>query len=163
MNIGHAAEASGVSAKMIRYYEEIGLIGEAKRSASGYRHYDDADVHGLRFIRRSRDLGFSVEQIAALLALWHDRSRASADVRALALAHIEALNRKIGDLETMVRTLSTLAERCEGDQRPDCPIIDGLTSSDESAPGAPASRSRKFEPRWRRSPGRARPATLAGG
>lgn len=129
MNIGEAAEASGVSAKMIRYYEETGLIRKAARSASGYRHYDDADVHTLRFIRRARDLGFSVEQITALLALWRDRSRASADVKAMALEHVAELNRKIADLQSMARTLSSLAKHCGGDNRPDCPIIDDLASS----------------------------------
>ena len=124
MNIGQASNASGVSAKMIRYYESIGLISEAERSASGYRHYQEADVHTLRFIGRARDLGFSVDQISELLALWRDRSRASAQVKDLALRHVAGLRRKIAELQAMARTLSTLAEHCEGDHRPDCPILD---------------------------------------
>lgn len=129
MNIGQAAEASGISAKMIRYYEATGLIKKAERSVSGYRHYGEADVHSLRFIRRARDLGFAVEQISELLALWRDRGRASAEVKAMALEHVAELKRKISDLRAMARTLSTLAEHCEGDHRPDCPIIDDLASS----------------------------------
>ena len=129
MNIGRAAKASGVSAKMIRYYEEIELIAPAERSESGYRHYGEADVHTLRFIRRARDLGFSVEQISDLLALWRDRSRASAQVKAMALEHVAGLKQKIRDLQAMARTLSDLAEHCGGDERPDCPIIEDLASS----------------------------------
>ncbi len=129
MNIGQAADASGVSAKMIRYYEEIGLIARAERSDSGYRHYGDADVHTLRFIRRARDLGFSVEQISELLALWRDRSRASAQVKVMALEHVAGLKRKIRDLQAMARTLSDLAEHCGGDERPDCPIIEDLAAA----------------------------------
>lgn len=131
MNIGQAAKASGVSAKMIRYYEATGLISKAGRSESGYRRYDEADVHTLGFIRRARDLGFSVEQISELLALWRDRGRASAQVKAMALAHVSGLNRKIADLQAMARTLATLAKHCEGDQRPDCPILDDLASGDD--------------------------------
>lgn len=128
MNIGQAADASGVSAKMIRYYEAIGLIARAERSSSGYRHYGDADVHTLRFIRRARDLGFSVEQIAGLLALWRDKHRVSAQVEEIARAHVAGLQQKVRDMQAMIRTLSTLAEKCEGDERPDCPIIDDLVS-----------------------------------
>jgi MerR family transcriptional regulator, copper efflux regulator len=137
MNIGQAAAASGVSAKMVRYYEETGLIAPASRSASGYRRFADADVHTLRFIRRARDLGFSVEQIRDLLALWRDRNRASADVKAMALAHVNELNRKIADLQGMARTLSTLADHCCGDGRPDCPILDDLASPGESGRRSP--------------------------
>lgn len=128
MNIGGAAASSGVSAKMIRYYESIGLVRAVERSGNGYRHYADADVYSLRFIRRARDLGFSIEQITELLALWRDKDRASAQVKALALGHVAALRQKIDDLQQMVRTLSDLAELCEGDQRPDCAIIDELAS-----------------------------------
>ena len=131
MNIGQAAKVSGVSAKMIRYYEATGLISKAGRSDSGYRRYDERDVHTLRFIRRARDLGFSVEQITELLALWRDRGRASAQVKAMALEHVSGLNRKIADLEAMARTLTALAKHCGGDHRPDCPILEDLASGDE--------------------------------
>lgn len=126
MTIGEAAAASGVSAKMIRYYEATGLIGRALRSGSGYRHYTDTDVHTLRFIRRARDLGFSTEAIADLLALWQDRSRHSADVKRIALGHVAALRGRIAALEAMAATLATLAAHCHGDQRPDCPILQDL-------------------------------------
>lgn len=133
MNIGQASEASGVSAKMIRYYEQTGLIRKAERSSTGYRHYDDNDVRTLRFVRQARDLGFSVEQIAQLLALWRDRNRASAQVKALATEHLVALRRKIDDLQDMARALSTLAEKCDGDHRPECPIIENLASATDGA------------------------------
>ena len=119
MNIGQAADKSGVSAKMIRYYEKTGLIEPAERTASGYRVYEPRDVHTLRFVRRARDLGFSVEQIQELLALWQDRSRASADVRAVACAHIERLREKIVGMQSMVATLDELAAKCTDDDRPD--------------------------------------------
>lgn len=130
MNIGRAAKISGVSPKMIRYYEQTGLIPKVARQDSGYRDYDDADVHRLRFIRRARDLGFTVEQIGELLGLWSDRSRASADVKAFALEHIERLKEKMAEIEAMVRTLESLADHCHGDDRPECPIIEGLAEED---------------------------------
>lgn len=126
MNIGAAAKASGVSAKMIRYYEEIGLIDPAARTDAGYRVYTEKEIHTLRFIRRARDLGFSVDEIADLLALWRDRSRRSADVKRLALNHIAALERKIAELEAMAATLRHLASCCAGDDRPDCPILEDI-------------------------------------
>ena len=126
MNIGQAAGASGVSAKMIRYYEKTGLIEPAERTASGYRVYTARDVHTLKFVRRARDLGFSVEQIHELLMLWRDRNRASADVRALALVHVERLCEKVAEMQAMVATLSELAENCSADERPDCPILRDL-------------------------------------
>lgn len=129
MNIGEASSASGVSAKMIRYYESIGLIPAAARTESGYRVYSDVDVHTLRFIRAARDLGFAVEQIEELLVLWRDRSRASADVKRLALEHVEELEHKIEELRQMVQTLKHLADHCRGDQRPHCPIIETLADS----------------------------------
>ncbi len=131
MNIGDAARASGVSAKMIRYYEDTGLIPPAARTAAGYRVYAEQDVHMLRFIRRARDLGFSVEGIRELLGLWRDRDRHSADVKRLALAHVAELRQKIRELEDMASTLETLAECCHGNDRPDCPILSEL-----EAPGA---------------------------
>lgn len=133
MNIGQAANASGVSAKMIRYYEQTGLIPKAVRSESGYRHYSENDVHTLRFIRRARDLGFSVEQIAQLLALWRDRERASSDVKVVALSHVAGLKAKLSELEAMVRTLEHLAAHCHGDDRPECPIIEDLADGADAA------------------------------
>ncbi|MER2552120.1 MAG: Cu(I)-responsive transcriptional regulator [Thauera sp.] len=126
MNIGKAAAASGVSAKMIRYYESIGLLAAARRTDAGYRAYTDEDVHVLRFIRRARDLGFAVAGIAELLALWRDQGRASADVKGIALAHVAELERKIAQLQGMADTLRTLAAHCHGDARPDCPILTDL-------------------------------------
>jgi MerR family gold-responsive transcriptional activator of gol and ges genes len=126
MNIGEAAVASGVSAKMIRYYEEAGLIPPAARSDSGYRIYGDADVHRLRFIRRARDLGFRVPEIGELLGLWDDRTRRSADVKRLAQAHIAELEDRIARLRQMAATLQALSDGCSGDQRPECPILAGL-------------------------------------
>lgn len=128
MNIGDAAAASGVSAKMIRHYESIGLIGAARRTEAGYRVYARKDVQVLQFIHRARVLGFSLDQIRELLALWQDKERASADVRALARAHIEDLNRKIAEMEAMRRTLERLAASCHGDSRSDCPILDDLAA-----------------------------------
>ena len=128
MNIGEAARASGVSAKMIRYYEQTGLIPPADRTASGYRDYSSNDVHMLRFIRRARDLGFSVAEINELLGLWRDRSRQSGDVKRIALARIKDLRRKIEEMEQMAATLEHLASCCSGDNRPDCPILADLES-----------------------------------
>lgn len=130
MNIGQAAKASGVSAKMIRYYESTGLIRPPDRSEAGYRHFSDADVHTLRFVRRARDLGFTAEQIAELLGLWQDRSRKSGDVKQLAMRHVAALKRKIDELEGMAATLTKLASCCHGDERPDCPILEDLSSAE---------------------------------
>lgn len=128
MNIGQAAKKSGLSAKMIRYYESIDLISPAGRSANGYRHYGEDDLHRLAFIKRSRDMGFSLEEVSRLLTLWQDRQRASADVKALADAHIDALDRKIAELIGLRDTLKTLVDSCQGDDRPDCPILKDLES-----------------------------------
>lgn len=125
-NIGEAAALSGVSAKMIRHYESIGLIPEAARTFAGYRLYNDADVHRLRFIRRGRDLGFSIARIETLLGLWSDRSRSSSDVKRLAEAHADELDAKIREMQAMRETLRHLARRCHGDDRPECPILDDL-------------------------------------
>ena len=126
MRIGEAAEASGVSAKMIRHYEAVGLLAAAARRESGYRDYGEAEVHALRFIRRARDLGFPLAEIADLLALWGDRKRASAEVKRLALSHVEDLERKARALSAMAETLRHLAESCHGDERPECPILEDL-------------------------------------
>lgn len=126
MQIGAAAKASGVSAKMIRHYEAIGLIPSADRRDSNYRDYGPAEVHRLAFIRRGRDLGFSIEEIRDLLKLWGDRERSSADVKRLTQAHIAELNEKIAALAEMRATLAHLVDCCDGDNRPDCPIIEGL-------------------------------------
>lgn len=128
MNIGQAARQSGLSAKMIRYYESIGLLKPAHRSDSGYRLYRADDLHTLAFIKRSRDLGFSLEEVARLLTLWQDRQRASADVKALAHQHINDLNRRIEELSGLRDTLQHLVSHCQGDDRPDCPILKDLAS-----------------------------------
>ena len=128
MNIGQAAKKSGLTSKMIRYYEGIGLLPEAGRSDSGYRQYSSQDLHTLAFIKRSRDLGFSLEEVGRLLELWQDRQRASADVKALARDHIDALNRKIAELAGLRDTLQELVDHCQGDHRPDCPILRDLES-----------------------------------
>jgi len=131
MNIGDVSRESGVSTKMIRYYEQIGLIPPAHRRDSGYRFYRDSDVHTLRFIRRARDLGFSVNQLADLLALWLDGHRASADVKRIAREHIVTLERKIQELRAMTDALKHLAEHCHGDRRPECPILENLAGAIE--------------------------------
>ena len=132
VNISDAARESGVSAKMIRHYEGLGLIQRAARTAAGYRIYDESEIHVLRFIRRARDLGFAMPDIKQLLGLWRNRRRASADVPRVAQEHIAELDRKIAALGSMRRTLARLVDHCHGDQRPDCPILDDLDGS--SAP-----------------------------
>jgi Cu(I)-responsive transcriptional regulator len=126
MKIGQASTASGVSERMIRHYEKIGLMPKAARRDSGYRDYDERDVNTLLFIRRARDLGFPIEEIGKLLALWQDRGRASSDVKALALTRAAELKRKAKELDAMRRSLEHLAANCHGDDRPDCPILGGL-------------------------------------
>jgi MerR family transcriptional regulator, copper efflux regulator len=126
MNIGQASNASGVSSKMIRYYESIDLIPRSARRDSGYRDYGPADIHRLAFIRRARDLGFSIEQIRDLLRLWSDGHRSSAEVKAIALEHVNELKRRARHLNEMAEALKHLAAACEGDSRPECPIIKGL-------------------------------------
>jgi Cu(I)-responsive transcriptional regulator len=135
MNIGEASKASGVSAKMIRHYESVGLFPEAHRTDSGYRQYSEKEVSTLRFIRQSRDLGFSIEQIRELLGLWQNRRRPSRQVKALAEAHLKELDEKLQELQTMKATLEHLVHCCSGDDRPDCPIIDNLSD----APPLPVS------------------------
>jgi MerR family copper efflux transcriptional regulator len=126
MKIGEAARASGVSAKTIRYYESIGLIPRASRSESGYRSFVQMDIDTLRFVQRARSLGFSVKDVARLLDLWRDRSRVSSAVKTLATEQLGEIDRKIDELRSMRDTLEHLAEQCHGDQRPDCPILDGI-------------------------------------
>lgn len=133
MNIGTAAERSGVAAKTIRYYESVGLIQPAERTAAGYRVYGTQDVETLRFVQRARSLGFSVEEVSNLLALWRDRSRSSAEVKALARHRVEDIDRKVAELTEMRETLLHLMERCHGDDRPDCPILQGLAGTNGTA------------------------------
>ncbi|MEF7615152.1 Cu(I)-responsive transcriptional regulator [Aquincola sp. MAHUQ-54] len=128
MNIGQAARASGVSAKMIRHYEQVGLLPAARRTEAGYRQYTEADMHTLRFIRHARDLGFPIAQIAELVGLWQDRQRPSRQVKALAQAHIDALDSKARELLAMKASLQHLVHCCHGDDRPDCPILDTLAA-----------------------------------
>ncbi|MCJ8157237.1 Cu(I)-responsive transcriptional regulator [Sphingomonas sp. LaA6.9] len=128
MNIGAVSEASGVSQRMIRHYEKIGLIPAPPRRDSGYRDYSQADVYRLRFIANARDLGFPIEELRALLGLWSDSARASSEVKRLALARAEELKRKSEALDALRRTLVDLAERCHGNERPECPIIDALAA-----------------------------------
>lgn len=137
--IGVAAQRAGISARMVRHYESLGLISGVGRTDSGYRQYTEADVHALHFIRRSRDLGFSMEEIAELLGLWHDRSRASSQVKRIAQQHIDDLNERIAQMQAMQRSLQTLVSCCQGNDRPDCPILDDLAAgqAEHQAPRAP--------------------------
>lgn len=132
-SIGQAAEASGVSAKMIRHYESMGLLAGARRTTGNYRVYGEADVHSLRFVHRARSLGFPLKQVEALLSLWNDRGRRSESVRRLAMAHVEELDRKARELQSMADALRRLAHACHGDARPECPILEdlGLPGADQ--------------------------------
>ena len=132
MNIGQASKASGISAKMVRYYESIGLLPQAGRTGGGYRNYAPDDIHRMRFIRRARDLGFSFERVRELLKLWSDQKRSSGKVKALALAHIGELETRATELNELIRTLRHLADTCDGSNRPDCPIIEELESGTPS-------------------------------
>ena len=129
VNIGEAARQSRVSAKMLRHYESLGLLGAVARTDSGYRLYSPADVHTLRFIKRCRDLGFSMAEIAELVGLWQNRRRASSSVKRIAQKHVDELNARIEAMQSMQRALSTLLDCCHGDDRPDCPILDDLAGS----------------------------------
>lgn len=154
MNIGEAAKASGVSAKMIRHYEQAGLFPEPRRTEAGYRQYTGNEVHTLRFIRHARDLGFSVEQIGELLALWQNRRRPSRQVKALAQTHIQELERKLQEIQSMKATLEHLVHCCHGDDRPDCPILDRLAEDGPAAEGVPPrARGLPSGKRLHRSPG----------
>lgn len=137
MNIGEAARRSGVSAKMVRHYESLGLLGGVRRTESGYRQYDDDTLHSLHFIRRARDLGFDMKEIAALLQLWRNRRRSSAEVKRIALAHVADLERRIAAMQAMQRSLQQLAHCCAGDDRPDCPILDDLAAAPPANRAAP--------------------------
>lgn len=130
MNIGELAKLSGVNAKLIRHYESIGLIPKASRTDSGYRIYSDTDVQFLRFIRRARSLGFSMKEIKKLIGLWRNKARASREVKALALSHVQELERKIYDMQEMAQNLQLLARHCHGDSRPSCPIIESLEDNE---------------------------------
>jgi MerR family transcriptional regulator, copper efflux regulator len=129
MNISAASKASGVSTKMIRHYEALGLVPGVRRSDAGYRQYDETTVHQLRFIRRARDLGFDTKEISALLQLWRNKRRSSAEVKRIAAKHVTALDQRIAALQAMQRTLSHLAHHCHGDERPECPILDDLAGA----------------------------------
>lgn len=139
MNISAASQASGVSAKMIRHYEALGLVPGVRRTEAGYRQYDETTVHLLRFIRRARDLGFDTREIAALLQLWRNKRRSSAEVKRIALQHVDALDARIAALQSMQRTLTHLAHGCHGDERPDCPILDDLAGDVGAAPARSAA------------------------
>jgi len=151
-NIGEAAQASGVSAKMIRHYESLGLIRQANRTFSGYRLYTEEDVHVLRFIKRARTLGFSVSEIEELLRLWQDRTRPSREVKRIALAQAAELDVRIREMEAMKRTLEDLAEHCHGDHRPECPILDDLARPSDPLESPPLS--------TRRTPGKPGPPSI---
>lgn len=134
-SISEAAARSGVSAKMVRHYESLGLLPKVKRTDAGYRLYGEREVHTLRFIRRARDLGFGMDEIAELLKLWQDRRRPSASVRRIAQEHIEDLNQRMAEMEQMRRTLQHLVDCCQGDHRPDCPILDELEAGPSGLAG----------------------------
>ncbi|MEM5312533.1 Cu(I)-responsive transcriptional regulator [Paraburkholderia sp. JHI869] len=154
MNIGEVASASGVSTKMIRHYEGLGLLPQASRSMSGYRQYSDKDVSRLRFIRHSRDLGFSLERIGELLDLWQNRERSSRQVKTLAQTHIAELDEKLKELQEMRAALEHLVHGCHGDDRPDCPIIESLASEAAVRDGVANAPAKGTLPDKRRSPSR---------
>jgi len=161
VSIGQAAARTGVSAKMIRHYESLGLLPVVPRTDSGYRQYDDRVLHTLRFIRRARDLGFGLDEIEHLLALWADHGRASASVKALAARQVDELQQRIERMQAMQRTLRHLVSACHGDQRPDCPILDdlagegaALTSSAAAPGGRSKARRASRNPRPRPTRGR---------
>ena len=143
MNIGHAAAASGVSAKMLRHYESIGLIPKAGRTEAGYRTYGEAEVHTLRFIKRARDLGLPIERIRLLVSLWRDEHRSSAEVKRIASEHVAELRTKIAELTGMCETLEHLAAACHGDHRPECPILRDLEGRNRTRRPKPAAADRR--------------------
>ncbi len=152
MNIGEAASASGVSAKMIRHYEELALLHAALRKESGYRQYEPNDVHTLRFIQHSRDLGFSLAEIGELVSLWRNRRRSSGSVKTLAEAHVKKLEQKAAQLLAMKSALEHLVRCCHDDDRPECPVLEGLARLDTPSPAALADK-RRVPQRARRVPG----------
>jgi len=131
MNIGTAAKQSGITAKTIRYYESVGLLPEPIRAANGYRHYREKDLQTLRFIHRARKLGFTIKDIRDLLGLWHDKERASADVREVAKRHVAEIEQRLEEMESVRQTLMHLIHECHGDGRPDCPILEDLAGDKE--------------------------------
>ena len=145
MNIGQASRASGVSAKMIRYYESVGLIRPADRTGANYRDFSDRDVRELSFVKRARTLGFSVAEIGRLLSLWRDRARPSREVKAIALQHVEDLDARIAEMQAMADTLRHLADTCAGDDRPDCPILTGLGAPEDVSKQLGATRRRNTQ------------------
>ena len=134
VNIGQAAQLSGVSAKMLRYYESLGLLRQVARTDSGYRQYSAADVHTLRFIKRARNLGFAMADITELVNLWHNRSRTSASVKRIAQQHLDELAERIAAMQTLQRSLQALLCDCQGDDRPECPILDDLAGVADTLP-----------------------------
>jgi len=138
MNIGEAARASGISARMIRHYEAIGLLPGSARSGAGYRRYGPADLHRIAFVRRARDVGFSSDEIRHLLSLWADEARPAREVRALAAGHLDRIRRQIAELERIAGALSHLVDHCHGDDRPACPILEALGAPEAAAPAAPS-------------------------
>jgi Cu(I)-responsive transcriptional regulator len=143
MNIGQASNLSGVSSKMIRYYESVGLLPAAARRANGYRDYGDQDVAILQFVRRTRDLGFSLEEVSALLTLWRDKKRSSREVKRLAEAHIADLQTRIREMRAVMKTLRELGSHCHGDERSECPILDDLANPEPTSCGSPATIARR--------------------
>jgi MerR family copper efflux transcriptional regulator len=160
MNIGQAAKASGVSAKMLRYYESIGLLAKAGRTEAGYRVYSEADVRTLRFVRRARDLGLPLDRIKLLIGLWQDEDRASADVKRIATEHAAELRAKIAELTRMCEALEGMADACHGDHRPECPILDEIAESGRDLP-VPNAAVRSTKTR-REAPGAGTHRTIQG-
>lgn len=144
VGIGQAAKLSGISPKMLRHYEALGLLGAVPRTDSNYRQYSEADVHTLRFIRRSRDMGFSLDAIRELVDLWHNRRRSSESVKRIARQHMDDLSQRIEALQGMQRTLQHLVHMCPGNDRPDCPILDDLSHDSIDPPAAPAKNGTKL-------------------
>jgi len=157
VNIGKAAELSGISPKMLRHYETLGLLGDVVRTDSNYRQYSLADVHSLRFIRRARDMGFGLDTIAELVSLWHNRKRSSETVKRITRKHLDELAQRIEALQAMQRTLGALLELCPGDGRPDCPILDDLAHPAEPSTASAKSGTKLYKPATSAAPRRNTP------